>query len=427
MKDTPKTDIQQLTAHFFRHEYSKMVAVITRYFSLSNINLAEDIVQDTLLDAIKTWEYKGVPEKPTAWLYTVARNKALNVLHRDKYQQLYADEARFTQLEESLEQPIEVLFSADQINDDLLQMMFACCHPAISASSQIALILKTLCGFDIAEISSAFVTNRETINKRLVRARKALRENKIHFELPPQAELENRLETVLQTIYLLFNEGYKASKGNALIRLELCQEAVRLARLIVNSKLFTQTSRAHALLALMLLNISRFESRQDDAGNMIEMAKQDRSRWHQLLINEGLFYLEKMKENQEVSLYHILAAISAYHCTAPEYESTNWQGILSLYDALLTFEASPIIQLNRTIAFGKVHGNEAAISALLALASTESLNNYSPLYSTLATLYMETADYHQAKRHLLKAIDLTQQPSERHILTDKLATCKKFL
>ena len=247
---------EQLVEHFFRREYAKMVSVITRYFGAGQVDLAEEIVQDALLEAIKSWNYHGTPENPTAWLYTVAKNKALNRMKKSKYQQKYENESKHSQTIATLNAPIDELFSDQSIADDQLRMMFVCCHPSISPDAQITLILKTLCGLSITEIAKAYMTSNEAINKRLVRARKKLKQNNIQFDLPKDDELDGRLDIVLEAIYLLFSEGYHATKGDALIRYELCLEAVRLITLIVHNRLFEDDAKANALLALMFFKHS---------------------------------------------------------------------------------------------------------------------------------------------------------------------------
>jgi RNA polymerase sigma-70 factor (ECF subfamily) len=421
------TQSKELAEHFFRHEYSRMVAVITRYFGIGQVGLAEDVVQDTLLEAIKFWDYKGIPDNPKAWLYTVAKNKALNAIKRKKFQNRYENETRYADVEQYLDASIDELFAEQRIADDQLRMIFACCHPAIAPEAQIALILKTLCGLSISEIAKAYLTTNETINKRLVRARKTLRQNDIQFEIPSEKELEDRLNTVLKTIYLLFNEGYSATNGSKLIRYELCMDAIRLAELIISHSSFKSNTLVHALLALMLLDASRFEARQDEEGNIIEMAKQDRSKWSQALINKGLYHLGKIQESRQISIYHVLATISAYHCSSPNYESTNWGAILSLYDTLIIFDHSPIVLLNRAIAVAKIHGSGQAIAELVELESTGALENYYLLHSTLAELYIEQKQYEKAANSLEKAVQLTRNDAEIRLLTSKLERCKKEL
>lgn len=410
-----------LAAHFFRQEYAKIVAVITRYFGVDQMNMAEDIVQDTLLEAISHWEYKGIPENPQAWLYTVAKNKALNVLKRDQYQETYNKQA--AAMDRS---PVTSLFSDQQIADDQLRMMFACCHPAISSESQVCLMLKTLCGLSIGEIASAFLTSDETINKRLVRARKSLRDTDTRFELPDHVDLEARLSTVLQTIFLLFNEGYSASRGNRLIKYELCLEAIRLTELITADTRFRKFASANAMLSLMLLNASRFEARIDKEGNFTRMEDQDRSLWNQQLISRGLWHLQKINESEEIGLYHILATISAYHCTAASYEATDWPAILQMYDALSSFDKSPLVQLNRAIALSRVEGPESAIEVLLALEK-ELPPTYYLFHSTLADLYIASDDFSQAISRLQKALAHAEVDSEIEIIRKRIATCEEKL
>lgn len=421
------TQSKELAEHFFRHEYAKMVAVMTRYFGTGQVDRAEDIVQDTLLEAINFWEYKGIPDNPQAWLYTVAKNKALNAIKRKKLHNRHENEIKNGHGEPHLEISIDELFSEQRIADDQLRMIFACCHPAIAQESQIALVLKTLCGLSISEIAKAYLTNNETINKRLVRARKILRHNHVQFEIPSQTELENRLNTVLKTIYLLFNEGYSATNGSRLIRYELCTEAIRLAELIISHSSFKSNTPVHALLALMLLDAARFEARQDGAGNIIEMSKQDRSKWSPGLINQGLYHLGKIQESRQISIYHVLATISAYHCTSPSYASTDWRAILSLYDTLLLFDHSPIVLLNRAIAVSRIHGSGQAIAELVELEATGALRNYYLLHSTLAELYFEQKQYEKAADRLEQAIQLTRNDAEIRLLSSRLENCKQEL
>jgi RNA polymerase sigma factor (sigma-70 family) len=261
MQGTPD-HINQLVDHLYRHESGKLVAVLTRVFGTDNIELAEDVVQDSLIEAMKDWPYKGLPSDPSAWLYKVAKNKALNILNKEKYKRRYAIEAAHQQQGQwNHSFSNEPLFSEDQIQDDQLRMIFTSCHPSLSKDSQVALTLKTLCGFSIPEIAHAFFTTEDTINKRLVRARQKIREAKIPFEVPAAAEMEGRLEAVLETLYLVFNEGYSASSGDAIIRYELCEEAIRLSEMIAVHPAIQNKSNIYAAQALMLLNASRFASR----------------------------------------------------------------------------------------------------------------------------------------------------------------------
>jgi RNA polymerase sigma factor (sigma-70 family) len=418
-------DIIRLVEHLFRHETGKLTSVLTRIFGAHNIELAEDVVQDTLLEAIKVWNYKGIPENPTAWLYKVAKNKALNIVNREKYKREYTSEAaHFLKSEWTANAALENLFSESEIQDDQLRMMFTCCHPSISNDSQVSLTLKTLCGFSIPEIAKAFLTTDENINKRLKRARHTIRENKISFEVPEGLDLEPRLDAVIQTIYLLFNEGYSASKGNDLIRYELCGEAIRLAEIIAGNPIINNKSNVYASLALMYLNASRFKARLNDKGEILTMAEQDRAQWDKSLMQKGFYYLEQAS-NQNISVYHILATISAYHCTAPDFESTDWASILSLYDKLLLIDNSAVVMLNRTIALAKVNGPAKALEELEKIKNNPFLRSYYLFFSTQAEFYIQLNKFKEACDCLKMAIDLSPLKAEKDLLQKKLETCKQ--
>jgi RNA polymerase sigma-70 factor (ECF subfamily) len=352
-----KNDINQLVDHLYRHEAGKLVAVLTSVFGSDNLELAEDVVHDSLIEAIKNWPYKGLPEDPSAWLYKVARNKTLNILNKEKYKKHHATEIAQTLNYEWATITTDQLFSEHQIADDQLRMIFTACHPSLSKDSQVALTLKTLCGFSIPEIAHAFFTSDDTINKRLVRARQKIREAKIPFELPFK-EMEERLDAVLENIYLVFNEGYSASSGEEIIRYELCEEAIRLAEMLATHHGIEHKSNVFAILALMLLNASRFASRIGKDGNILTLAEQDRRLWNPVLMQKGFAYLERSTAENNISIYHILATISAYHCAAPDFISTDWKGILKMYDHLLVMDHSPLVRLNRSVALSKVSGVE---------------------------------------------------------------------
>jgi RNA polymerase sigma factor (sigma-70 family) len=424
----PEKKINVLIDHLFRHEAGRLVSVLTRIFGSENIDLAEDVVQDSLVEAIQQWNYKGVPENPSGWLFKVAKNKALNIVNREKYKRQYSsDVVQYLQSDWTLESGLNYIFSEEEIMDDQLRMMFTCCHPSITQDSQIALTLKTLCGFSIPEIARAFLTTDDTINKRLVRARQKIREAKIPFEVPQERDMDQRLETVLGTIYLLFNEGYSASTGSDLIRYELCGEAIRLTEIIADNNSIKSKSEIFALLALMYLNSSRFKSRVDNEGNIIQMSEQDRSLWDQVLIQKGFTHLGNAASSDRISVYHILATISAYHCAAPDFESTDWKGILSLYDNLIQADDSPIVLLNRAVVLAKVEGTENAILELEKIKNIPLIQSYHLFYSTLAEFHIHLKNYSQAAVHLEKAIQLSSIKAEQELLKKKLALCNQQL
>jgi len=423
---TKTSDINQLIDHLFRHQSGKMISVLTRVFGTENLELAEDVVQDSLIEAMEQWTYKGIPDNPSAWLYKVAKNKAINIINREKYKKQYSsDITHFLQSDWTAEPALEHFFSEQEILDDQLRMMFTCCHPSISTDSQVALTLKTLCGFSISEIAKAFLSNEENIHKRLVRARQKIREDKISFEVPYGSALEYRLQTVLETIYLLFNEGYSASVGADLIRNEICGEAIRLVEIIASHPAIQNKSNVYALLALMQLNASRFNARQDKNGNILTLEEQNRSLWNYELMEKGFVNLEKSTAAEQISIYYILATISAYHCSAPNYQSTDWKSILALYDNLFQIDNSPIVLLNRAIALSKVHGAEKAIGELEKIKKDQALKSYHLLYSTQAAFYIELNQFSKAISTLETAIELAPLQTEKALLDKKLAFCRE--
>jgi len=390
--------------------------------------MAEDVVQDSLLEALKQWTYKGIPDNPSGWIYRVAKNKALRIVNRDKYKKQYvSDVVHWLQSEWTAIPAADQLFSESQIVDDQLRMMFTCCHPSVSPDSQIALILKTLCGFSISEIARAFLTADENIQKRLVRARQKIRESKVLFEVPQGTELKSRLQTVLEAIYLLFNEGYSASGGIQLIKSEVCEEAIRLAEIIVSHPSFTDTPDVYALLALMQLNASRLKARLDEAGNILTLERQDRSVWDLALMEKGFSNLRKSITGEEISVYHILASISSYHCSAASFETTDWKSILFLYDKLMQSDPSPVVLLNRSIALAKVEGTETALAELENLKNVQALRSYHLLYSVLAEFYVELSRFGEAASMLREAIRLAPLPAEKVFLSNKLTQCEKIV
>ena len=405
MKQENDESTEILVDHFFRNEYGKIVSVISKYVEIVT---AEDIVQETLLTAAEYWQHNGIPPNPSAWLYTTSKNKALNFIRKHKFEKNYQGQIREQEL-------VTIDFSDEQISDEQLRVMAACCHPSISEETQIALILKILCGFSITEISSAFYASNETINKRLVRGRDKLKKNGFYKET--SIDINSKLEVLLTTIYLLFNEGYFPSKKNQVVRKDFCVEAIRLAEIIVSNEKIIQKENAHALLALMSFNCSRFEARVKNVDEIIEMELQDRTLWNQELVNKGLYHLKEAQKNKFVSKYLILACISANHSISQTYEQTNWKEILSLYDVLLNLENSVIVKLNRLVALSKVKGSNIALTELRKLKGLTSNYLY---HATLAELYRDTKDYAEAKIHYEKAISLATNVRDKNFLVKKL-------
>jgi len=412
MIESNKKYSRELAEHFFRNEYGKIVSVITRYIGVNNVETAEDIVQESLLKAVDNWQLNGIPKNPEAWLYTTAKNITLNILKRKKYQSKY-------QLEVNTSIELEELqFSNELISDEQLKMMFACCHPSISENSQMALTLKILCGFSISEIANAFFTNNETINKRLVRGRKHLRENKVSFNIPEN--VNERLTIILKTIYLLFNEGYSPTQKNELIRFDFCLEAIRLAKILVANESIKEKTDCHALLALMYFNASRFKARINTDDSIIEMERQDRNKWDKDLINSGTYFLNQAIQGKQVSIYLILATISANHCIAKSFGETNWSAILSLYDNLLELEDSPTIRLNRAVALSKAKGNKKAIIELKSIELNSDIGEHPMFHTVLAELFKEENEISKTIKHFKKAISLTKNKRDLKLLEKKL-------
>jgi RNA polymerase sigma factor (sigma-70 family) len=418
------THINEATAHLFRHEAGKLTAVLTRVFGPHNLQLAEDVVQDTLLKALETWKLKGMPANPTGWLFTVAKNKALDILRREKKAAAHAASlSPLLQSEYTLVPTLNELLQEENIPDDQLRMMFVCCHPQLTPESQVALILKTLCGFSVAEIAKAFITGNDTIEKRLYRARQQFKDKNIVFELPLSAELSKRLDMVLAAIYFIFNEGYNSTRHEHLVRTDLLEEAMRMAQLLHTHPL-TCNPKIAALLALFCFNSSRADARLDDAGNILLLKAQDRSRWNGPLIEQGKKLLEASAAGEQVSRYHLEAMIAYEHAVAAGFEQTNWGNIIAYYNILYQLNPSPVVALNKAIAIAEKDGPQAGIDAIEKIAATEKLQQYYLLPATLGELYARLQDTAKAREYFTAAIQLTQSAAEKRLLQQKLDCLK---
>jgi RNA polymerase sigma factor (sigma-70 family) len=418
--DAPSAEITRLTEHLFRLEAGKLVSVLTGLFGIDHLQLAEDVVQEALVRAFRTWPYYGIPKNPAAWITQTAKNLAYDILRREKFFR-----EKQTDIAISVEQwsgdPVgEDAPSFDtEIKDDRLRLIFACCHPLLAQEAQTALALRTLCGFSAAEIAKAFLTTEAAIAKRLTRTRQKIRELQIPFEIPAGEEFSVRLNGVLQTLYLLFNEGYKASSGENLVREDLCYEAIRLATLLAEHPLADQP-RTHALVALMLLDAARLLARVDTEGNILRLKEQERSKWSRPMIERGIIHLGQAAAGNELSEYHIQAGIAACHCLAEDYGSTDWQRILTLYDQWLKMNNSPVIALNRAVAVANVDGPRAGIEAVEAIQNRAELDSYYLLYAVLGEFEAQLHHLESAAAHFRKASQLTEVKSERVFLSKKV-------
>ncbi len=401
----------ELIRELFKTEYRKIISVLCKLFGLVHIEIAEDITNDTFLLATETWKNKRIPENPAAWLYTVAKNKTKDFLKRDK---IFADkisvEIKNTQM--GVQEP-DLDLSQQNINDSQLQMIFAVCNPTVPADAQIGLALRILCGFGIEEIAEAFLTNKETINKRLFRAKEKLRAGNINIGIPEEKDIDNRLETVLTTIYLLFNEGYYSSTQSKVLRKDLCIEAMRLTYFLLENKQ-TNKPKVSALMSLMCFHASRFDARINEDGEHILYEKQNRDLWNEDLIARGNFYLIESTNGDEISKYHLEASIAYWHCTKLESDK-KWPGILSLYNRLLQIEYSPIAALNRTFALSKTYGKEAAIPEAEKLQLT-----YNHLYQTLLGNLYTGLDNEKAFQHYQRAHQLAKTAQDKNVIENHM-------
>jgi RNA polymerase sigma factor (sigma-70 family) len=402
----------ELIPHLFRTEYRKIVSVLSKLFGIRYMEVAEDIVSDTFLQAAETWGLKGLPQNPVAWLYTVAKNKAKDKFkHEAVFSQKVAPEIKHSS---DTVHEIEIDWSNKNINDSQLQMMFAICSDVITAEAQIGLSLNILCGFGAEEIADAFLSNKEAIYKRLSRAKEKLRIENVKIELPPPAEIDQRLQTVLTTLYLLFSEGYYSSIQNSILRKDLCLEAMRLTLMLVENKQ-TNTPAANALLSLMCFHASRFEARTNQNGELILYEDQDESLWNHELIRKGEYYLNQASTGKKVSKYHLEAGIAYWH-TYKNDTPEKWESILQLYNRLLLLEYSPMAALNRTYALAKANGKQDAIVE----AEKLDLKDSHFYHTLLANLYEDT-DAKKALAHLRTALSLAKTTADKRSIEKSIS------
>jgi RNA polymerase sigma-70 factor (ECF subfamily) len=400
---------QELIPHLFRTEYSKIVAVLCHSFDVTHLEIAEDIASETFLKATELWGIKGVPENPTAWLYTVAKNKTRDYF---KHNTVFEKQVKKAVQLKDIETDLDFEFSNENITDSQLAMIFSVCDTGISTDAQICLALQVLCGFSIEEIANAFLTNPETIKKRLQRARTTLRNGNFQIKTLSELQIKNRLESVLKTLYLLFNEGYFSRTNDHMIRKDLCAEAIRLTG-ILTENILTNTPQTNALLSLMYFQSSRLDARTNNKGEVILLEDQDKNLWDKSLIEKGNYYLINACSGNAISKYHLEAAIAYWH-TIPSGEK-KWQHILQLYNQLILMEYSPVTALNRAFAFAKVHGCEKAIPE----AEKLNLKNNNHYYSLLGYLYANT-DIDRSVSHYRQAIALTRSKIETQTLTKEI-------
>lgn len=408
----------QLVEHFFRHETGRLHGALVRLLGVHNLSLAEDVAQEAMLRALRTWSMGGVPPNPSAWITQVAMNLGRDAL---RHQRMASgkEPALITHHEQMTASPAVAWEAAQEIRDDALRLMFVCCHPEIAPDAQVILALKVLCGFSTAEIARAFLSTEAAIEKQLTRTKQRIRDAGIGFELPEGADLTLRLNGVLASLYLLFNEGYKASSGDRLLREELCREAIRLTELLLAHPA-GRFPRAHALLALMLLTAARFPSRLDEQGALLRLHDQDRGKWDRALIARGLLHLGEAAQGSDLSEYHLQAGIAAIHCLADDYASTDWARILRHYDELHRLKPSPIVALNRAVAVAHLHGPRAGLEAIAAMEQRDRLESHYLLHAVVGELHWRLQDEHAAAESFRRALALAHVGPEQAFLARML-------
>jgi RNA polymerase sigma factor (sigma-70 family) len=413
----------ELSDHLFRREAGRMVATLTRIFGVQNLALAEDVVQDAFCRAVEVWKFRGVPENPSAWLMTTAKNRALDILRRERTARTFEPElARLLESESTLAPAVEELFAAEAIKDDQLRMMFSCCHPRLPEEAQVALVLHILCGFSVDEIASAFVSGHAAMEKRITRAKKTLAGSKKLFDIADADDFLARLPAVHRALYLLFNEGYHGASPESAVRAELCQESMRLAALLREHPL-AATPSTSALAALMCLHAARLPARVDASGDLRSLFDQDRSRWDENLVAEGQRLLDLSAAGSELTEYHLEAAIAWVHATAQTADETNWEMIVSLYDKLMDIRPSPVVALNRAIAIAQRDGPQRGLEEIQAIANSDRLAKYPFYHAALGEFELRSGRREIARKHFREACALGRNPMERQFFEQRIRAC----
>lgn len=408
----------QLVEHFFRHETGRLHGALVRLMGVHNLTLAEDVAQEAMLRALHSWSMGGIPANPSAWITRVAMNLGRDAMRHQRMSGS-KESAIITHLEQMAPTPAVAMEGVQEIRDDALRLLFVCSHPSIAPDAQVVLALKVLCGFSTGEIARAFLTSEAAIEKQLTRTKQRIQKANIGFELPEGEDLAPRLNGVLAALYLLFNEGYKASAGDQLLREDLCQEAIRLTSLLVAHPA-GRAPKSHALLALMLLSAARFPSRVDEHGDILRLDDQDRSKWDQPLIAQGLVQLAQAAQGDELSEYHLQAGIAAIHCTAIDYASTDWARILRHYDELERIKPSPIVALNRAVAVAHLNGAQAGLDAIASIPQRDRLENHYLLHAVKGELQWRLKNHEAAAACYRRALQLAEVGPEQLYLTRML-------
>ena len=406
--------------HLFRHEAGRLVAILTRLFGIQNLALAEDVVQDAFCRALETWKFHGAPANPSAWLMATAKHRALDVLRREGTARRFAPELeRELESEWTLVPAVEEAFETG-LNDTQLRLMFSCIHPRLPEETQVALVLHLLCGFGMTEAAAAFLKSPAAMEKRIVRAKKTLAGSKRLFDLTA-GDVAARLPAVLRALYLLFNEGYHGASAESAVRGELCEEALRLVHLLVEHRL-TSTPSAHALAALLNFHAARLPGRLDAEGNLLLLADHDRSRWNADRIAEGRRQMELSAAGSELTVYHVESAIAALHAQARSASDTDWPGVVSLYDTLMSIQPSPVVALNRAVALAQRDGPARGLEEISRIEDRERLDRYPFLHTAVGEFELRLGRTRKARHSFEEALKRARNPAERRFLEQRLRT-----
>lgn len=414
----PPEDSHAATDHVFRHEAARLRASLVRAFGARHIDLAEDVVQDALVEALKHWRFHGVPDNPGAWLLSVARRRAIDELRRDRVLERSAPG-----IAAWLGRP-QAPRDAGLVLDDQLAMLFACAAPQLAPESRIALMLHLVAGFSIAEVARAFLLSEDAASQRILRAKRLLRDEQATIEVPDETHLPERLDAVLDTIYLMLNEGHAPGVGNDPVRLDVLEECTRLCELLLEHPRTTAPA-VHAMLAMTLFTRSRTDARMDEAGVLLMLDQQPRDKWNQALIQRGFRHLALAASGTRLTRYHIEAAIASIHARATTFESTDWAELLSLYDLLVRAHPTPIVRLNRVVVIAMLHGPQAGLHALDEADLQSALANYPPFHAVRAQLFERADLLHEARAALLAALALPWPAPHQRLLTDRLANLEQ--
>jgi RNA polymerase sigma factor (sigma-70 family) len=408
-----------LEEHLFRREAGRMVAALTRIFGVHNLALAEDVVQDALCRALEVWKFRGVPENPGAWLMMAAKNRALDVLRHERTARDYAPElGRLLETEWTLSPVVTELFSQHEIEDDVLRMMFTCCNPRIAEEAQVALVLNVMSGFAASEIAHVFLCSEAAIEKRLARAKASLAESKTLFDIAGSNEIAARLDVIHRALYLLFSEGYHGAHPETALRADLCAEAIRLTEILAHHEA-TAVPQTFALAALMTLHAARLPGRVR-GGELSPLLEQDRSSWDRALIDRGVRWLEASATGDQLTEYHVEAAIAVEHTTAARAEDTRWDRIASLYDTLHAMRPTPVVALNRAIAIAQRDGPARGLEAIAAIGDKARLEAYPFYFAAIGELERRRGHTDAARVGFERALELARNPEERRFFQSRI-------